>query len=79
MKKSMRRLWGGLYVGLMCLAFFDWHVFRERGFKAALYDTLGTAIGVSGLMICAWLFGRFMFHKKVTTLGIGEATTKKLR
>jgi len=76
-KKLLRTLFAllagffiGNYIG-------NWHVIRNHGFKAVRYDHfLAQAVGVIGTLICFWLLGR---QKEVTTLGIGEATAKKLR
>ena len=55
----------------------QWHVIRDHGFWAVRYDSfLVRAFGVISMSICFWYLRQ---PKEVTTLGIGEGTTKKLR
>jgi uncharacterized membrane protein HdeD (DUF308 family) len=63
----------GLFIG-QCI--HNWHAFHDQGFNPFRWDNfLAGAVGaVAGL----WLVGQRK-NEQITTLGIGEATAKKLR
>jgi hypothetical protein len=80
--RQQARTTPGLLAGMFiarCIP--NWHAFRDHGlmagFKAFRWDDfLPQAFGATSLAICFALLGQ---RKVITTLGIGEATAKKLR
>ena len=77
LKKRLRALLGVL-VGLFAGQFiFNRHAFPDQVFMAFQWDNfLVGAFGAIAAVICFGLLGQ---RKVITTLGIGEATAKKLR
>ena len=80
-KKLLRTglgLLAGMFIG-QCIGQYilHRHAFSGQGFKAFQWNRLLLqALATTGLLICVWLVGR---RKESTTLGIGDATPKKLR
>jgi hypothetical protein len=76
-KRLLRTLIGLLAGFLIGNYVVNWHVILDHGFGSVRYDHfVAQAIGAIGISICFWLLGR---QKEVTTLGIGDATAKKVR
>ena len=69
--------WLAWFIALRTI--FDWQAIRDHGFKWFLYDTVGGALSVAGVLILAWVMGRIIFHGRITTLGLGGVATKKIK
>jgi hypothetical protein len=76
-KKPRWQAFLGVLTGLMlgqCV--HNWHAFHDQGLRAFRWDNLFAA--AVGAVAGAWLAGQRK-HESITTLGIGETTTEKLR